>query len=127
MCCRYLKPDNSKKSKRKTHTLKKTLNPEFNEVRGLNSQLFSLLRTALLSLQDFAYKITSQELRSRSLEVTVWDYDIGKRNDYIGGIVIGNESKGDKLQHWFSIFKDPGQRHEMWHVLSAELKPESPA
>lgn len=31
---RYLKPDVDKKSKHKTAVKKKTLNPEFNEVRG---------------------------------------------------------------------------------------------
>lgn len=33
--CRYLKPDVDKKSKHKTAVKKKTLNPEFNEVRGM--------------------------------------------------------------------------------------------
>lgn len=31
--CRYLKPDENKKSKHKTAVKKKTLNPEFNEVK----------------------------------------------------------------------------------------------
>ncbi len=33
MYFRYLKPDENKKSKHKTAVKKKTLNPEFNEVR----------------------------------------------------------------------------------------------
>lgn len=33
--CRYLKPDVQKKSKHKTAVIKKTLNPEFNEVPTL--------------------------------------------------------------------------------------------
>lgn len=32
---RYLKPDSEKKSKHKTAVIKKTLNPEFNQVRAL--------------------------------------------------------------------------------------------
>ena len=32
LCLRYLKPDVHKKSKHKTAVIKKTLNPEFNEV-----------------------------------------------------------------------------------------------
>lgn len=32
-CFRYLKPDIEKKSKHKTSVMKRTLNPEFNEVR----------------------------------------------------------------------------------------------
>ena len=38
--CRYLKPDEDKKSKHKTAVKKKTLNPEFNEV-GLHRWWFS--------------------------------------------------------------------------------------
>ncbi|KAK3737476.1 hypothetical protein QZH41_008354, partial [Actinostola sp. cb2023] len=60
----YLKPDPTKKSKRRTTIKKKTLNPEFNE--------------------EFAYEISHSELAKKSLEVTVWDYDVGKSNDFIG-------------------------------------------
>ncbi|KAK7944429.1 hypothetical protein WMY93_000157 [Mugilogobius chulae] len=48
----YLKPDLQKKSKHKTHVIKKTLNPEFNE--------------------EFFYEISLSELSSKTLEVTVW-------------------------------------------------------
>lgn len=34
--------------------------------------------------QEFFYKIGLLELQKRSLEVTVWDYDLGKSNDFIG-------------------------------------------
>ncbi|TWW81319.1 Double C2-like domain-containing protein alpha [Takifugu flavidus] len=60
----YLKPDVHKKSKHKTVVIKKTLNPEFNE--------------------EFFYEITFSELAKKTLEVTVWDYDLGKSNDFIG-------------------------------------------
>ncbi|MEJ1288619.1 hypothetical protein NN561_019652 [Cricetulus griseus] len=60
----YLKPDVDKKSKHKTAVKKKTLNPEFNE-------------------QEFCYEIKHGDLAKKSLEVTVWDYDIGKSNDFI--------------------------------------------
>ncbi|XP_053130470.1 double C2-like domain-containing protein beta isoform X1 [Hemicordylus capensis] len=59
----YLKPDEDKKSKHKTAVKKKTLNPEFNE--------------------EFCYEIKHGDLAKRTLEVTVWDYDIGKSNDFI--------------------------------------------
>ncbi|KAF5898327.1 double C2-like domain-containing protein beta isoform X1 [Clarias magur] len=59
----YLKPDENKKSKHKTAVKKKTLNPEFNE--------------------EFFYEIKYTELSKKTLEVTVWDYDIGKSNDFI--------------------------------------------
>lgn len=35
--CRYLKPDENKKSKHKTAVKKKTLNPEFNEVKSTSA------------------------------------------------------------------------------------------
>ncbi|XP_072568799.1 double C2-like domain-containing protein alpha isoform X2 [Paramormyrops kingsleyae] len=60
----YLKPDIHKKSKHKTAVIKKTLNPEFNE--------------------EFFYEISLSELSTKTLEVTVWDYDLGKSNDFIG-------------------------------------------
>ncbi|CAI9607506.1 unnamed protein product [Staurois parvus] len=76
----YLKPDVEKKSKHKTAVKKKTLNPEFNE--------------------EFFYKIGLLELQKRSLEVTVWDYDLGKSNDFIGGVTLGVNSKGECLKQW---------------------------
>uniref|UniRef100_A0A3P8VFJ9 Double C2 domain alpha n=1 Tax=Cynoglossus semilaevis TaxID=244447 RepID=A0A3P8VFJ9_CYNSE len=60
----YLKPDVQKKSKHKTAVIKKTLNPEFNE--------------------EFFYEISFSELATKTLEVTVWDYDLGRSNDFIG-------------------------------------------
>ena len=36
------------------------------------------------SLQEFNYRIAPCELAKKTLEVTVWDKDIGKQNDYIG-------------------------------------------
>ncbi|MEQ2261453.1 Double C2-like domain-containing protein alpha, partial [Xenotaenia resolanae] len=64
----YLKPDVQKKSKHKTTVIKKTLNPEFNE--------------------EFFYEISFTELATKTLEVTVWDYDLGKSNDFIGEFII---------------------------------------
>ncbi|XP_047212559.1 double C2-like domain-containing protein alpha isoform X2 [Girardinichthys multiradiatus] len=60
----YLKPDIQKKSKHKTAVMKKTLNPEFNE--------------------EFFYEISLSELSKKTLEVTVWDHDLGRSNDFIG-------------------------------------------
>lgn len=34
--------------------------------------------------QEFFYEITFSELATKTLEVTVWDYDLGKSNDFIG-------------------------------------------
>lgn len=55
-----------------------------------NSLLFGLfLETGtylllLCFLQEFCYDIKYADLTKKTLEVTVWDYDIGKSNDFIG-------------------------------------------
>ncbi|XP_062331404.1 double C2-like domain-containing protein beta [Osmerus eperlanus] len=97
----YLKPDVQKKSKHKTVVIKKTLNPEFNE--------------------EFFYEISFTELSSKTLEVTVWDYDLGKSNDFIGGVSLGCHSQGEAAQHWIDCLKNKGQRVERWHTLTNEL------
>lgn len=35
-------------------------------------------------MQEFCYDIKYADLTKKTLEVTVWDYDIGKSNDFIG-------------------------------------------
>ncbi|XP_054313129.1 double C2-like domain-containing protein beta isoform X2 [Pongo pygmaeus] len=97
----YLRPDVDKKSKHKTAVKKKTLNPEFNE--------------------EFCYEIKHGDLAKKSLEVTVWDYDIGKSNDFIGGVVLGINAKGERLKHWFDCLKNKDKRIERWHTLTSEL------
>nr|XP_033467995.1 double C2-like domain-containing protein alpha [Epinephelus lanceolatus] len=101
LCLRYLKPDVQKKSKHKTAVIKKTLNPEFNE--------------------EFFYEITFSELATKTLEVTVWDYDLGKSNDFIGGVSLGCHSQGETLQHWIDCLKNKGKKVERWHTLTNEL------
>ncbi|XP_077996408.1 rabphilin-3A-like [Glandiceps talaboti] len=97
----YLKPDQGKKTKFKTVTKKKTLNPEYNE--------------------EFSYDVRLSDLAKKTLEVTVWDKDLGKSNDYIGGLQLGIQAKGDRLKHWFETLKNPDKRFERWHALSDEL------
>nr|XP_057918345.1 double C2-like domain-containing protein alpha [Doryrhamphus excisus]XP_057918347.1 double C2-like domain-containing protein alpha [Doryrhamphus excisus] len=97
----YLKPDVQKKSKHKTAVIKKTLNPEFNE--------------------EFFYEISFSELATKTLEVTVWDYDLGKSNDFIGGVSLGCHSQGETLQHWIDCLKNKGKKVERWHTLTNDL------
>ncbi|XP_064647761.1 rabphilin-3A-like isoform X2 [Lineus longissimus] len=102
----YLRPDRDRKTKNKTATKKKTLNPEFNE--------------------EFFYDVKLTDLAKKTLEVTVWDKDIGKANDYIGGLQLGINAKGDRLKHWFECLKTPDKKSERWHSLSAEVMAVSP-
>ncbi|XP_056287911.1 rabphilin-3A-like [Pseudoliparis swirei] len=93
-----LKPDMGKKAKNKTQIKKKTLNPEFNEV---SSQLYFCTNRTL---------VKHGELAKKTLDVSVWDYDLGKSNDFIGGCRLGIQAKGECLKH-----KD--KKIERWHVL----------
>lgn len=38
----------------------------------------------LSPIQEFFYDIKHSDLAKKSLDISVWDYDIGKSNDYIG-------------------------------------------
>ncbi|XP_075885697.1 rabphilin-3A [Nelusetta ayraudi] len=93
----YLKPDMGKKAKNKTQIKKKTLNPEYNE--------------------EFSYEIKYGELAKKSLEISVWDYDMGKSNDFIGGCQLGIQAKGECLKHWYDCLKNKDKKIERWHVL----------
>ncbi|XP_064209396.1 rabphilin-3A-like isoform X1 [Anguilla rostrata] len=95
-----LKPDMGKKAKNKTQIKKKTLNPEFNE--------------------EFGYDIKHSELAKKTLDVSVWDYDIGKCNDYIGGCQLGITAKGERLKHWYECLKNKDKKIERWHTLLNE-------
>ncbi|TSM28105.1 Rabphilin-3A [Bagarius yarrelli] len=92
-----LKPEVGKKAKNKTQIKKKTLNPEFNE--------------------EFSYEIKHSELAKKTLEISVWDYDIGKANDFIGGCQLGITAKGECLKHWYECLKNKDKKIERWHVL----------
>ncbi|KAM9810232.1 LOW QUALITY PROTEIN: rabphilin-3A-like [Neosynchiropus ocellatus] len=95
-----LKPDMGKKGKCKTQIKKRTLNPEFNE--------------------EFSYDIKHSELAKKSLDISVWDYDIGKSNDYIGGCQLGITAKGENLKHWYECLKNKDKKIERWHTLVNE-------
>ncbi|XP_069555851.1 rabphilin-3A-like isoform X1 [Brachyistius frenatus] len=95
-----LKPDMGKKAKCKTQIKKRTLNPEFNE--------------------EFGYDIKHSELAKKTLDISVWDYDIGKSNDYIGGCQLGITAKGERLKHWYECLKNKDKRIERWHTLFNE-------
>uniref|UniRef100_A0A8C6TC27 Rabphilin 3A homolog (mouse), b n=1 Tax=Neogobius melanostomus TaxID=47308 RepID=A0A8C6TC27_9GOBI len=93
-----LKPDMGKKAKNKTQIKKKSLNPEFNE--------------------EFYYDIKHGELAKKILDISVWDYDMGKSNDFIGGCQLGIQAKGECLKHWYECLKNKDKKFERWHVLT---------
>uniref|UniRef100_A0A3B3ICT2 Rabphilin 3A homolog (mouse), a n=1 Tax=Oryzias latipes TaxID=8090 RepID=A0A3B3ICT2_ORYLA len=70
-----------KKAKNKTQIKKKTLNPEFSE--------------------EFSYEIKHADLAKKTLDISVWDYDMGKSNDFIGELVWGRVLLDPLLTQWF--------------------------
>ncbi|XP_040042620.2 double C2-like domains, gamma [Gasterosteus aculeatus] len=98
-----LQPDMGKKSKYKTTVKKKTLNPEFNE--------------------EFSYEVTLDQLAKKTLEISVWDYDLGMSNDFIGGVELGINASGQRLRHWFDCLKNKGKKVEYWHTLTQQGAP----
>lgn len=51
---------------------------------GIICLLLDIQFLTYLLLQEFFYDIKYADLTKKTLEVTVWDYDIGKSNDFIG-------------------------------------------
>lgn len=76
--CSYLLPDKSKKTKQKTAVVKKSLNPKWN--------------------YQYVYdNVSHEELMDRVLELTVWDFDRGSSNEFLGGVRLG---LGTGLTQW---------------------------
>ncbi|CAF0988577.1 unnamed protein product, partial [Didymodactylos carnosus] len=74
----------------KTSCIRKTLHPTFNE--------------------EFVFhQIQLKDLISKTLQVTVYDKDVGKKDDYIGGFELGQNGSGDELGHWLTMVKSPNQ------------------
>lgn len=97
---RQLKPDSHKNKKYKTGVKWRTLNPIYRE--------------------EFYFESSPHDLNKQTLFITVWDKDIGKSNDFLGSLVIGYNSKGERLQQWLDCIKLPDHFHEKWHCLSGE-------
>ncbi|KAB0359698.1 hypothetical protein FD754_003854 [Muntiacus muntjak] len=93
----FLHPNAGKKSKYKTSVRKKTLNPEFNE--------------------EFFYAGPREELAQKTLLVSVWDYDLGTADDFIGGVQLSSRAGGERQQHWRECLGRSDRRLELWHPL----------
>ncbi|XP_004683372.1 PREDICTED: double C2-like domain-containing protein gamma [Condylura cristata] len=93
----FLHPNVGKKSKYKTSVRKKTLNPEFNE--------------------EFFYPGAREELAQKTLLVSVWDYDLGTADDFIGGVQLGSQAGGERQRHWRECLGRSDRRLELWHLL----------
>ena len=65
---------------------------------------------------------------SQALKYVSFLYKVLKKNNSItyftvhfvlGGIILGMNAKGCRLQHWSDMIKCPGQAHAKTHYLSA--------
>ena len=86
----YLLPDLTKATKHKTKTIKKSLNPEWNEV--------------------FEFKLTNEMVKeNRRLHLTVWDWDRLTANDFMGGMSLTLEqimSGSVQTSGWFKLLDE---------------------
>lgn len=103
-CKSYLLPDKSKSGKQKTPVIKKCCNPKWNHT--------------------FVYDdLTLSDLRERSLELTIWDYDKITSNDFLGGVRLSlgsgkyqgrdvewMDSIGEEVNLWYTMLDRPN----MW-------------
>ncbi|KAK3101653.1 hypothetical protein FSP39_005228 [Pinctada imbricata] len=64
----YLLPDPDKQTKRKTKIIKHSTHPTYNEI--------------------IEYKLSLDEIRTRTLQVSVWDHDMLKENNCLGAVYI---------------------------------------
>ncbi|KPP72928.1 protein piccolo-like [Scleropages formosus] len=82
----YLLPGRGAENKRRTKHAQKSLNPEWN--------------------QTVIYKnIHLEQLKKKTLEVTVWDYDRSSSNDFLGEVLIdlSNTAQLDNTPRWFPL------------------------
>ncbi|KHJ83539.1 C2 domain protein [Oesophagostomum dentatum] len=95
-----LTPVTSKAHRLRTSIKKRTLNPEFNET--------------------LTFIVPFKDLPKKTLQIGVYDHDLGKHDDYIGGIVLSASAKDDRGRQWINVIENPGQTFEVWHRLELD-------
>ncbi|XP_055943748.1 uncharacterized protein LOC129974954 isoform X2 [Argiope bruennichi] len=112
-CKSYLLPDKSKAAKQKTPVVKKSNHPKW---------YYTVIYEDL----------SVEELRERSLELTVWDHDKIARNNFVGGVRLNvgtglyhgvpvdwMDSRRDESSLWLSMLDSPN----MWVDGCLPLRP----
>ncbi|XP_012237472.1 phosphatidylinositol 4-phosphate 3-kinase C2 domain-containing subunit beta isoform X1 [Bombus vosnesenskii] len=81
----YLKPDPTKKTKRKTKVVKKNCHPSFMEM--------------------LEYRMALDVIKERTLEATIWNHDTLQENEFLGGIrlPLGRIDLTTETIEWFSL------------------------
>ncbi|XP_037398725.1 synaptotagmin-7 isoform X2 [Pygocentrus nattereri] len=85
--------------KKKTVTIKRCLNPVFNE--------------------SFPFDIPAHVLRETTIIITVMDKDRLSRNDVIGKIYLSWKSGPAEVKHWKDMLSRPRTNVAQWHALKA--------
>lgn len=68
----------------------------------------------------------ASEAHRRTLEVTVWDFDRGVTNDFIGGLTLGAKAKAERREVWQAVFRPPYRRFEAWFQLASRSDSKCP-
>ncbi|KAF1761616.1 hypothetical protein GCK72_009872 [Caenorhabditis remanei] len=99
-CKVSLTPITSKAHRGKTSTKKRTLNPEWNE--------------------QLQFVVPFKDLPKKTLQIGVYDHDLGKHDDYIGGILLSTSAKDERGRQWIKCIENPGTLVEAWHRLELD-------
>ncbi|KFP61170.1 hypothetical protein N322_02300, partial [Cariama cristata] len=104
----YLLPGRGAEYKRRTKYIQKSLNPEWN--------------------QTVIYKnISMEQLKKKTLEVTVWDYDRFSSNDFLGEVLIelSSISQLDNAPRWYPL-KEQSENIDHGKSHSGQSSQQSP-
>ncbi|NWU81733.1 PCLO protein, partial [Onychorhynchus coronatus] len=104
----YLLPGRGAEYKRRTKYVQKSLNPEWN--------------------QTVIYKnISTEQLKKKTLEVTVWDYDRFSSNDFLGEVLIelSSVSQLDNTPRWYAL-KEQSENIDHGKSHSGQSSQQSP-
>ena len=113
----YLLPDRSHGGKRKTRVVRDTASPVWEEHLSYDR----------VNLEQLS--------RERVLELSIWDYNLGTSNRFIGGLRLGpfptktHKKKewmdciGAEVSHWEGMLAHPSQWVEQWHTLRPSMEP----
>ena len=101
----YLLPDKAKHTKQKTSIKKKTLDPVYNETLKVANVRFLVYNKFISILSSVQYKVSESELASRTLWLSVWDWDRFGRNQFLGEVRLPLSSLNltDSKDHWYTL------------------------